>query len=276
MSDVSLCNRRPPAADANREFWRRVLLAGGLTALPRWTLDPKPGIGRHEATLPDELVAALRRLADEMRVPIGSVLLTAHARVLSALSGDREVWTGYAAKDSPPLPCRLATGSRSWRGMLLETHRAEVELLSHADFPVDDLRRELGLNNPLFETVFNLTDEAGELAEESVLQVGFLDRDEIVLRLRYRTDVIDADCAARIAGYHVTALALLAGEPDAEHARQTLLSPDRKRCCPIAGRTSCSNSALEDIRTPLRRCTKTGSGRTGSSIPGPIGLRGRS
>ena len=33
----------------------------------------------------------------------------------------------------------------------------------------------------------------------------------LVLRLRYRTDVLDADCAARIAGYHLTALALIAG-----------------------------------------------------------------
>src|SRR5206468_4129274 len=43
---------------------------------------------------------------------------------------------------------------------------------------------------------------------------------------RYRTDVLDADCAARIAGYHVTALALIAADPDAEHARQTLLSAE--------------------------------------------------
>ena len=46
------------------------------------------------------------------------------------------------------------------------------------------------------------------------------------LRLRYRTDVLDADCAARIAGYHRTALALLAADPDAEHGRQSLLSAE--------------------------------------------------
>ena len=39
--------------------------------------------------------------------------------------------------------------------MLLDTHRAESELLSHKDFPVDDLSRELGLTGPSFETVFD-------------------------------------------------------------------------------------------------------------------------
>src|SRR5262249_52754574 len=51
----------------------------------------------------------------------------------------------------------------------------------------------------------------------------------LVLRLRYRMDALDADCAARIAGYHLTALALIAADPDAEHARQSLLSPEELR-----------------------------------------------
>src|SRR5260370_20463881 len=37
-------------------------------------------------------------------------------------------------------------------------------------------------------------------------------------------DVLDADCGARMAGYHVTALALIAADPDADHKRQSLLS----------------------------------------------------
>src|SRR6058998_164488 len=174
MSNISL--RDPDtvtAAERGREFWRGVLLAGGFTALPRWTLEPVPGVGEHEATIPDEVVAALRRLADELAVPFSSVLLTAHAKVLAALSGEREVWTGYAAGDgNPPLPCRMTTEPHSWRGVLLKTHRAEVELRSHAGFPVDALMRELGLTNPLFETVFDLGAADGEeLAEDTVLWV---------------------------------------------------------------------------------------------------------
>src|SRR5213595_1933286 len=229
MRNMSLLDGdRVTTAARGREFWRGVLLAGGFTAVPRWTLEPVPGVGEHEARIPDELVAAVRRLANELAVPLSSVLLTAHAKVLGALSGEREVSTGYAAVEGrPPLPCRMTTEPHSWRAMLLETHRAESALLSHADVPVDDLRRELGLTTPLFETVFDVTaGDGGEFAEETVLWVSFLEHDGLVLRLRYRTDVLDADCAARIAGYHLTALALIAADPDAEHKRQSLLSSE--------------------------------------------------
>src|SRR5439155_19089878 len=204
MSNISL--RDPDtvtAAERGREFWRGVLLAAGFTALQRWTLHPVPGVGEHEAPMPDELMAALRRLAKELAVPLSSVLLTAHAKVLAALSGECEVSTGYAVEGRPPLPCRITTGLHSWRGVLLETHRAELELLTYKDFPFDDLRRELGLNKPLFETVFELVGadtrvgpytsdtrvgpyvsdtRVGpyvggrvELAEDTVLQVGFVE-----------------------------------------------------------------------------------------------------
>src|SRR5256885_12917653 len=142
MSNIGLRGRDTvTTAERCREFWRGVLLAGGFTALPRWTLEPVPGVGEHEATVPDELVAPLRRLADELAVPLSSVLLTAHAKVLGALSGESEVSTGYVVmKDRSPLLCRMTTEPRTWRAVLLETHRAELELLSHADFPVEDLR----------------------------------------------------------------------------------------------------------------------------------------
>jgi amino acid adenylation domain-containing protein len=215
-------------ATAGEEFWRGVLAAGGCTAIPRWALDPAPGVAEHEATIPGELVAALRRLADELTVPLGSVLLAAHAKVLAVLTGEHEVVTGYVAVEGGrPLPCRLRTEPDSWRTVLLDTHRVSSELRSHKDFPVDDLRRELGLTEPLSETVFDPTGAGGELAEDTALWVGTSrDGGQLLLRLRYRTDVLDAGCAARVAGYHLAALALIAADPDAEHRRQSLLSAE--------------------------------------------------
>src|SRR5437870_4829077 len=219
--------------ERGREFWRRALLAGAFTALPRWTCQPMAGISEYRARIPDELVATLRRLADELSVSLSSVWLTAHAKVLSALSGECDVSIGYAAvEDGSPLLCRLTTKPNSWRTMLLETHRAVLELLSYADFPVEDLTRELGLTKPLFETVFDPTGDergyarmrGGALAEGIVLWVDVLCQDRLTLRLRPSTDAIHRDCAARIAGYYLTALELIASNPDAEHQRQSLLS----------------------------------------------------
>ena len=195
----------------------------GCTAVPRWTTAPQPGVGEHQTRIPTDLLEALHGLANTLKVPLSSVLLTAHAKVLGALSGDREVCTGYAVGARSPLPLRMTLGPSSWREALLATARAESEVLPRKEAHGHDLARE-------FETVFALAASGdGEPAEGIVLQVAFVRLDGLVLRLRYRTDALDADCAARIAGYHLTALSLIAADPDAEHARQTLLSAEELR-----------------------------------------------
>ena len=78
-------------AEAGREFWGGVVVAGEFTAIPRWVADPLRGVAEHEAPIAEHLVAGLRRVAQEMAVPISSVLLAAHAKVLAALSGEQEL-----------------------------------------------------------------------------------------------------------------------------------------------------------------------------------------
>src|SRR5262249_12783481 len=210
----------------SREYWRGVLVAGGFTAIPRWVVNPAVGVAEHEEMISDDLVATLRRLADEMSLSLGSVLLTAHAKVLAALSGEKGVVTGYVAvAGGQPLPCRLSTEHDSWRSLLVEAHRVEKELLWHKEFPVDDLRRELGQTEPAFEAVFDPTESGGALARGVVLWVGVSRREnQLALRLRYRAEASDKDSAARIAGYYHIALKLMAADPDADHGRQSLLS----------------------------------------------------
>jgi amino acid adenylation domain-containing protein len=227
MTTISLSD----TTEAARQYWRDVLEAGGFTAIPRWTRGTAPGVASHEAILPGDLTATLRQRGAELGVPLSSVLLAAHARVIGALSGERDIVTGYLATPrGRPLPCRLAADASSWRALLRDTHRCEWELLSHQDFPVDELRDELGLAGPSFETVFDPAGDDGKLAGDTVLRVGISPhRSRLVLRLKYRTDALDAGCAARIAGYYLTALTLIAADPEAEPGRQSLLSAEELR-----------------------------------------------
>lgn len=217
----------PTTVQSAREFWREVLLGGGFTAIPRWTRDPAPGTGRHETTIPDDLIPALNRLADTLAVPPSSLVLAAHAKVLAAVAGEPEVAAGLVAEPGgQPLPRVLTTASNSWRALVLDAERVASRLRQHKSFPVGDLRRELGLSEPSFETVFDPADDStGELADGIVLRVALAHHGERLV-LRYRTDVLDARAAARIAGYHLTALRLIAADPDADHRRQSLLSDE--------------------------------------------------
>ncbi|MGH3588367.1 MAG: hypothetical protein ACRDQ0_18845, partial [Pseudonocardia sp.] len=58
------------------------------TTIPRWTTGPRPGTGVHRTSLPDDLVAGIARRSG---VSPRAVALAAHAAVLAALSGEREV-----------------------------------------------------------------------------------------------------------------------------------------------------------------------------------------
>ncbi|MER7660170.1 amino acid adenylation domain-containing protein [Streptomyces sp. NPDC096193] len=215
------------STQTDADFWRGVLTAGTFTAIPRWTGERVPGTAEYRTAVPEDLLTSLRRWADEADLPLSSVLLAAHAKVLSALSGEQEVATYIRTPDGTPLPCRLSTASASWRALIEDTDRAQAELLAHQDFPVDEFRRELGLGEPLPETLFDPygDGDSDDRERDTVLRVALPHHGaRRGLRLMHRTDVLDAECAARIAGYHLTALALIAADPDADHRRQSLLS----------------------------------------------------
>ena len=218
----------PATTDTARVFWREVLTAGGSTTLPRWSSDRQPGVADLEVAVSDTTLVALRRLAGRLAVPLGSVLLAAHARVLAALSGEQDVVTGYVAGDgSHPLPCRMSTDAGSWQALVRHAAAVEAGLLAHRHAPVEELRHELGVGGPSFETVFDPTGAGGDLTPGTVLEVAPAHHGErLALRLRYRTDVLDADAAGRVAGYHRTALTLLADAPDADPGQAALLSPE--------------------------------------------------
>ncbi|MET8286713.1 amino acid adenylation domain-containing protein [Streptomyces sp. NPDC005132] len=218
--------------EADREYWSRVLAAGGFTPAPRWSREPVAGVAEYEALVPGDVMEAVRALARDVGAPVSSVLLAAHAKVLAVLSGERDVVTGYTAAgtDAGPLPCRLTVAPQSWRRLLVSVRGAEADLLAHRDFAVDALRRESGTTGPSYEITFDPAGTAGVLPADVVLDVGWCDRGaDPVLRLRYRTEVLDAECAARIAGHHLAALTLMAADADADHARQSLLSPEEVR-----------------------------------------------
>jgi len=215
-------------ADAGREFWRGVLTTGGFTAIPRWAVAPRAGVGELEVPIPNGLAAAVRRLAEALAIPTSTVLLTAHVKVLSALSGESNVVTGYVAgPGAQPVPCPLAGGPGSWRRLLRNTHQSEAELLAHKDFPIGALAYEMGVAIPAFETVVDPNVVGGEFDEGTVLRVEMSSRgDRPVLRVRHRMDAVDPGFAGRIALYHLKALELMTADPDAEHDRQSLLSAE--------------------------------------------------
>ncbi|WP_317891371.1 non-ribosomal peptide synthetase [Saccharopolyspora pogona] len=217
-------------AMSDRDFWRAILTAGGGTAVPRWTTAHAEDEAVVELAVPDELRAAVEGLAERLLAPASAVFLTAHATVLSALSGDQAVVTGYATGTWDPLPCRLHVRDTSWAELLDDVRATEQDLAAHQDFPVDELWHELGRTDALFETVLRIADASDDRLRarhgDAALEFAFVREDEDSWRIRLHCPktIGDTAYAERLVGYHLTALRNLVADPEARHLSCGLLS----------------------------------------------------
>ncbi|MER7956948.1 amino acid adenylation domain-containing protein [Streptomyces sp. NPDC096030] len=207
MTDTAAPGRPPAEAHDGHVF----------TTVPRWAPDPVPGTAEHTEILPPGRLATLRTRAEEFGVPLAAVFVAAHAKVLAVLSGDPEVAFGcMAAEAERPRACRLRVRPGTWRRLAEDAHQAMRAMphVERTDAPP--------------EVVFDPSG-VGNVPAGTALYVAVSEGDPHVLRLRHRTDVIDGQAAARISGYHLRALELLATAPLAHHGRRTLLSAEEIR-----------------------------------------------
>ncbi|WP_342755399.1 amino acid adenylation domain-containing protein [Pantoea sp. MBD-2R] len=155
-------------------FWQKQLKDLPVTTLPRWPFAGKQAdVSQvsYDNPFPPELCRALSALAKEKGLPLKSVLLAVHMRVLAHWSGEREVVTGLVTNGRPEragstealglflntLPVRVDSGNLKWRELLETVRQVEIDQLPHRRFPMTELRRMLQ-NRTLFETTFNFVD----------------------------------------------------------------------------------------------------------------------
>lgn len=211
-------------------------------------------VGTVELVVPDDLQDSLNRIAASQAVAPGTVLLAAHVKVLAALSGENDVTTGYVADPgTAPVACRVAVPDATWRALLDATAAAESDLPPHHAFPVAELRDQPGMARPAYETEVDATDgpesPSGPLRPDTVFGVAVSRRGgRTVLLLRYRRHGLDRAAAARVAGYHLTALTQMTAAPDSHHNRATIVGADelRTQLDEMAG----PRRELPDLRLP--------------------------
>ncbi|HET9307320.1 MAG TPA: condensation domain-containing protein, partial [Candidatus Sulfotelmatobacter sp.] len=123
-------------------------------------------VEHQEIPIPTAVVEQLVRLAETEKVPLKSVLLAAHLRVLTLLCGTSDVVTGMVTNGRPEqadgerilglflntLPLGLQLPGGSWRELVQSTFAAEREMLPHRWFPLAELQKQRG---EVFQAVFN-------------------------------------------------------------------------------------------------------------------------
>ncbi|TDC85040.1 amino acid adenylation domain-containing protein [Micromonospora sp. KC606] len=225
--DFIAVERESLTSPADREFWRAKLAdftPGFLTAWPappgvasdagdtsvtgedvdgvrHWRLtSTQSAVHRGlEALVPASLCDDLLAAAATARVPLKSVLLAAHLKVLGLATGRTDVVAGLTAngrleeKDStevlgmflnvPPIRVDLAPGT--WRELVRRVFDAEQELLPHRRYPLAQIQWDRG-GAEVFDNTF-LYNHFHQLADVLGAGVGILD-DKVESTAEFRSE----------------------------------------------------------------------------------------
>ncbi|MFE7120357.1 amino acid adenylation domain-containing protein [Streptomyces sp. NPDC057654] len=190
---------------------------GAPTSAPRWTEHgaPADGAGEHRGRIPEELAADLRRTAARLGTDLATLLLAAHARVLATVTAEHELNTGQVrTADAAPTALRLTVADSTWAELVQSVRVSEPGETGRTTEIVCDL------------AALEAPSPRDALGDGVLLRVVFTpDGAGLSLRVLFDRATLNEEYAARLTGYHLTALRLLAADPGARHHRQSLLSP---------------------------------------------------
>jgi non-ribosomal peptide synthetase component F len=247
-----------------RQYWTTTLSEAPHSRLPRLGQSGGPSrVAGHTVDISGELSLALKALARTAGVPLKSVVLAAHLRALSVLTGSNDVLTGMVSHGRPEtadgervlglflntLPFRRRLAGGTWLQLVQETFAAERELLPFRHYPMARMQQDLGNDTPLFEIAFNFTHfHAFEemqhfgglevLGMDGVADTNFtltvdfsveLVGSQIGLSLHYDTAELSAEQIEAVGRTYLTILESMTRQPLERYEHQSLLSPAERQ-----------------------------------------------
>ena len=260
--DLVVLEREALASDEARLYWKQRLADATLTRLPRWDVSSKrsesPKAGVQVVTIPTEVFSGLKEVARKANVPLKSVLVAAHLRVMSFLSGQQEVLTGLVVHGRPEtsdgerilglflntLPLRQKLSGGTWIELAEQTFEAEQEMMAYRRYPYAQIVKDCG-NQPLFETALNFVHFHVYRGLQGVSNLQLLgakgfEQNSLTLLTNMALDVsasqlnvilhcnaaeINEEQIDAICKYYERTLSAMAGEPSARYEYLSLLSP---------------------------------------------------
>jgi amino acid adenylation domain-containing protein/non-ribosomal peptide synthase protein (TIGR01720 family) len=282
LRDFIFLEREAIESQASRRYWLEQVADLTLSPVVRPLEPPQEesarGVGFHyPVEIARQLSNQLGSVARQIGVPLKSVLLAAHLRVLALLSGATDVVTGLVTNGRPELadsrnvlglflntiPFRLNIGTESWRELIRRVFEAEKNLLAHRRFPLVEIKR-LGGGRKLFDAAFNFTYfhvYKPLLRSEKFALLGYsgFERTDIALTANFSVGVADADISlslaysqqeftpqhvAWIGEYYLRALHSIAEAPEGRCGVNLLSSQERHQLLVEWNATACAVPAV--------------------------------
>lgn len=252
------------ASVTTMRFWQQKLDDCTIFELPTLKVSTVgPVSGSHavkEVEIAPSISADLNKLAESLGLPLKSILLAAHIKIMSVISGSSDVITGMMISAWPEGVRREVRGfclnmvavrhrvvSCSWIDLIRGVFQTESELLPFSRFPFALVQRSFG--KPLFNVVFNFTDfdveesfhRPGELAILGSSKYGATGSDFVVsfrfnrlvnrleLELEYKLPDISIEQVNAWSQYYSRSLQLMADAPSWRHDTVCLLTEAERR-----------------------------------------------
>ncbi|MGI8897390.1 MAG: non-ribosomal peptide synthetase, partial [Pyrinomonadaceae bacterium] len=264
--DFVVLEREALQSQEHQRYWNEKLSGFTLSAVPRRQSDqalisaPRV-VTQIEVPLADEVSEGLKKFALSTTVPLKSVLLAAHLRVLSVISGQLDVLTCVVSSgrlehmdgervlglflNSVPFPANLSGGS--WKDLVLQTFEAEQEMLPFRRYPMAELKRRQNAQ-PLSETLFYFTNyhvyQSLQRFDAELLGSSFYEESSFPLIANFRLDpftsklfldlqgdqrYLSREQLEGIGGYYQRALGALAEDAGGRYELVSLLSELEER-----------------------------------------------
>ncbi|MFI6290877.1 amino acid adenylation domain-containing protein [Nonomuraea sp. NPDC050790] len=235
--DLVAAERAAVAAPETRDFWAARVAGAPDTRLPRLPGEHgEPGAEELRLPLAPDLLDRLGAAARELAVPLRTLLLAAHLRVLALVTGESEVMTGLVTHSRPEseageevlglflntVPLRLDVRAPTWAALARRVFEAEVALLPHRRYPLFEIQRAAG-RSPLLDVLFDFRDfhVYRGLPGVEIVDQEFFEQTDVPfaaafsrsrehggfdLTLTYDRSQFDAEQIGRISAFYLTAL----------------------------------------------------------------------
>ncbi|EMJ6443689.1 MULTISPECIES: non-ribosomal peptide synthetase [Bacillus] len=245
-------------------FWEEELANCSVTKIPRWSTKELVHENiNNSLTIPisKDIQDGLKNLALESYSSLRTVLLSAHIKVLSMLSGQSDVLTGLVLHGRPEtsdsdrliglflntIPLRIQLEGGTWVDLVQSVRDAEGKVLPYRRYPLSKIFQING-GNQLFETMFNYThfhvyDELEQQTDIKIIEkyekssplypfvVDFTHdtvEDKLQLVLTWDPSEFDETQLDMIAKYYIRTLNNMVTSSYTHHDEQSLLSFEEK------------------------------------------------
>jgi amino acid adenylation domain-containing protein len=247
------------ANEESRRFWLQQLEEFQATTLPR--ISRSEGVTGevriHPVALSSDVSEKLHALAAAEGLPVKCILLAAHLKFLSTVSGQTDVTTGIVMEGRPSeqdgekilglflntVPMRIKLGGGTWRQLARQVFQRVTEMMPHRRYPLAEIQRQNG-GASLFETAFDMVHfhvyekvlqnrtvsfvedkffEATNFPFFAFFQVEPVTR-EISLRFDYQPSELTRQQVEAFAGYYARILQAIATTPEKRYEAFSPLS----------------------------------------------------